>query len=78
MLAVSAAESEESARAIQNRLADGFNIDDFMPDGADLPEGLQQEEFGRRYGGVHQARYNELIAEIDRRIGDCAAYQSPK
>lgn len=75
MLAVSTTRSARSARIMQQRLAAGVSQDDLMPPGSDLPEGLDREEFVRHYGGVDQPRYNQLVAEIDRRIIACPAYQ---
>jgi hypothetical protein len=39
-----------------------------MPRFDDLPEFLPEAEFKRRYGGVGAPPYNELLAEIDRRV----------
>jgi hypothetical protein len=61
---------------MQLRLAGGLSVDDLMPPGSDLPEGLDRKEFARRFGGVDQEQYNRLVADIDRRIGDCAAYRA--
>ena len=73
--AVLATRDEVSARAMQDRLARGYHVDDFMPIGADLPEDMPQAEFRTRYGGVGAAAYNQLVDEIDRRIASCAAYR---
>src|SRR5204863_1514805 len=40
--AMAATRDDASARAIQDRLAHGYRVDDFMPAGADLPENMQQ------------------------------------
>ena len=50
--AMAATQTDASARAIQDRLAGGYRVDDFMPAGADLPENMQQAEFRMRFGGV--------------------------
>jgi hypothetical protein len=76
MLAVRATESESAAKAMQDRLAAGFALSDFMPEGADLPEGLSDQEFKNQFGGVGGEGYKRLLAEIDRRIEDCPAYKS--
>jgi hypothetical protein len=76
MLAVRATESETAAKAMQDRLAAGFALSDFMPEGADLPEGLSDQEFKNRFGGVGGEGYKRLLTEIDRRIDDCPAYKS--
>jgi hypothetical protein len=69
-----ATRDEASARAIQERLEGGFKVDDFFPPAADLPEDLTDAEFHARFGGVGGAGYNRLAAEIERRLGRCAAY----
>lgn len=76
MLAVRATESESAAKAMQDRLAAGFALSDFMPEGADLPEGMSDQEFKKQFGGVGGEGYKRLLAEIDRRIDDCPAYKS--
>jgi hypothetical protein len=76
MLAVRATESEESAKALQDRLQNGVTVSDLMPEGADLPEGLSDQEFQNRFGGVGGEGYKRLLTEIDRRIESCSAYKS--
>jgi hypothetical protein len=70
-----ACRDEKTARALQERLAAGFRLDDFFPDGRDLPEGLQDAELQARYGGVGGREYAGLVAEIERRIAGCAGYR---
>jgi hypothetical protein len=41
---------------------------------ADLPENIPQEQFEQLYKGVDSAKYNRVVAEIDRRIDSCPAY----
>jgi hypothetical protein len=72
-LAVVATRDETSARAIQDRLARGYQVDDFMPVGADLPENMQEAEFKARFGGVGGAPYRRVADEIERRICRTAA-----
>ena len=73
--AVAATRDDASARAIQDRLARGYRVDDFMPLGADLPENMQEAEFKSRFGGVGGVEYRRVVDEIERRITGCAAYQ---
>lgn len=75
-LSVSATRSKQEARAMQARLAEGFNVADFMPTGDDLPEGLPHPQFIQQFGGVGDPRYDKILAEIDDRIARCAAYSS--
>jgi hypothetical protein len=73
--AVQATRDEAAARAMQERLAGGFQVDDFFPPAADLPEGIPDAELQSRYGGVGGEAYLRLIEEIERRIATCAAYR---
>jgi hypothetical protein len=74
--AAAATHDEASARAVQDRLARGYRVDDFMPAGADLPENMQKDEFRSRFGGVGSAEYRRVASEIERRIAGCAAYKT--
>ncbi len=69
-----ATRDEASARALQDRLARGFRVDEFFPPAADLPEGIPDAELQSRYGGVGGERYRHLVEEIERRVAACAAY----
>ena len=66
---------EASARAMQDRLAGGFRVEEFFPPAADLPEGIPDAELQSRYGGVGGKVYRRLIEEIERRVAACAAYR---
>lgn len=55
-------------RRLQARLAAGVAEGALLPPVADLPEGLGQAEFQRRYGGVGGAGYQRLLAEIEARL----------
>jgi hypothetical protein len=48
---------------------------DIMPRSEDLPEGLQEAEFKRRFGGVGAPPYARMIAEIERRVAALALYR---
>jgi hypothetical protein len=74
-LAIVATRDDASARAIQERLAHGFQVDDYMPVGADLPEDMQEGEFKARFGGVGGAAYRGVADEIERRVASCGAYR---
>ncbi len=73
--ALVATRDDASAQAIQDRLAAGFDVDDFFPPAADLPERIPGAVLRRRYGGVGGPGYQALIAEIERRVAACAAYR---
>jgi hypothetical protein len=64
-----------TARALQNRLARGFEVDDFFPEAADLPEGIPDAELQSRYGGVGGEGYRRIMAEIERRLADCPGFR---
>jgi hypothetical protein len=73
--AIRATRNEAAARAMQERLAGGFRIDEFFPPAADLPEGIPDARFQSEYGGVGGEAYLRLIEEIERRVAGCAAYR---
>ena len=73
--ATHATRDRTAARAMQNRLADGFREDDFFPPAADLPEGLHDAELRSRYGGVGGEGYRRVVEEIERRVAACLAYR---
>jgi hypothetical protein len=70
-----ATRDEKTARTFQDRLAQGFRVDDFFPQADGLPEGLQDAELQARYGGVEGEGYRRLAGDIERRLQACAAYR---
>ena len=71
--ALAATHDAAAARAMQSRLSGRWPLDDLFPRAADLPEGVQDAELTSIYGGVGGAPYQRLIAEIERRLDECAA-----
>ena len=69
--AAAATHSEAAAAGMQARLQERFEVADFLPPAADLPENLTVEQFRRDYHGVGSQRYRELDAEIDARLDRC-------
>jgi len=69
-----ATRNEDAARAIQDRIVRGFQIDEFFPPAADLPEGITDAELQTQYGGVGGEGYRRIIEEIERRIATCSGY----
>jgi hypothetical protein len=67
---------DAAARAIQERLAGGFRVDDFFPEAADLPENIQDAELQSRYGGVGGPLFRAYAAEVERRLWSCPAYRA--
>jgi hypothetical protein len=74
-LADFATRDEDSARALQSRLAAGFLLDDYFPVAAGLPEDIQDAELQSRYGGVGGKEYEKVVAEVERRIAALPAYK---
>jgi len=74
-LAAAATADEASARAMQERLARGFHIDDFFPPASDLPENMTKAEFATRYGSVGSPKFREVTDDIERRLNACDAYR---
>ena len=70
-----ATRSAATGRALQSRVRKGIAEPDVMPRSTDLPEGLQEAEFKRRFGGVGAPQYQRIIAEIDRRVAALALYR---
>ena len=69
--ALAATRDEAAARRMQSRLADGFQLNLIFPEAADLPEGISDEQLEKDYGGVGGAMYNQVMAEIERRLAGC-------
>jgi len=67
-LALAATRDEAAARWMQQQLADGFLLGDLFPPAADLPEGIADAELLSQYGGVGGDQYNQMAAEIERRL----------
>lgn len=53
----------------------GMQESDVMPSVRDLPESLSHPEFLRRFGGVDQPRYQEMMARIEQRIAALPLYR---
>jgi hypothetical protein len=69
-----AADANGGARHLLGVLAGKANEKAFFPHFTDLPEGLSEGAFKRRYGDVNDSRYVGLVAEIDRRLAKAEAY----
>jgi hypothetical protein len=66
--ALVATHNEASAREVQLRIAQGVDIEDFMPEIDGLPEGIPRDDFQSQYGGLGGAESRRLLTEIDKRI----------
>jgi uncharacterized protein YfiM (DUF2279 family) len=69
------AASSASARKLQQRQHAGVNEKDLMPATEDLPEFMPETEFKRRFGGIDTPKYNQMMAEIDRRVAALPLYR---
>jgi hypothetical protein len=69
------AASSVSARKLQQRQREGISEKDLMPPTEDLPEFIPEAEFRRRFGGIDAPKYNQMMAEIDRRIAALPLYR---
>ena len=67
--------SPSSAKELQRQLAQGLTETALLPSVAGLPEGLTETQFKSRYGEVGSSAYNEVLAEISKRIGSSPLYQ---
>ena len=70
-----AAGSTEDARRVQRRIASGVVDGDLMPPAKDLPEHMRSEDFAARFEHVGSPAYQQMMAEIERRIDACSLYQ---
>jgi len=71
-----ATRSQEDARDLQQRASAGLAEADFMPPARDLPEHMRTDAFKQRFGYVGSPTYQQLMAEIERRINSCSLYRN--
>lgn len=65
----------KSPARLWDGLAAGVKERAFMPDVADLPEFMPEDEFKRRYGGIGAPAYQRMMADIERRVGSLPLLQ---
>ena len=70
-----ATSSDGSAREMHQRTAVGLRDADVMPPIAGLVDNMTQAEFERRFGGVGSEAYNNVIADLTRRVMGMALYK---
>jgi hypothetical protein len=56
-------------------LAARFAVNDYLPDAADLREGLTEKMFARDYGGLDDPRFKTEVAGIRKRIDALVGYK---
>jgi hypothetical protein len=59
---------EDSAEALQQRVASGLEDGDLMPSWSDLPEFMPEAEFKRRFGGIDAPPYKAMMRKIEQRV----------
>lgn len=69
------AEELLAGRITLDSLARTFRAEKFVPEVADLPEGLSTLQFLDQFGGANDERYQQVIREIDEAIGALPAYR---
>jgi len=74
-LAKIATESEESALWVQQQLSKNIVESDFMPEIADIPEGLSAIDFTNNYRDVDSAKYKNMLQLLDKRLAALTLYQ---
>lgn len=67
-LATAAIRDQASARSVQARLAQGFDVDAFFPAADGLTEGISAADFQARYGGLDGPGYRQAQDELNRRL----------
>jgi hypothetical protein len=73
--AVAATRDNASARTVQRRILQGVNIEDFLPDIRDLPEGLTRDQLQTEYGGLGGEGTQLVVDEILLRLRGSAGLQ---
>ena len=67
--------SPSSAEELQRLLSRELKEATLLPSVAGLPEGLNEAEFKSRYGEVGSSAYNQVLAEISKRIASSPLYR---
>jgi hypothetical protein len=71
-----ATRDQASALRMQQQLSASVPlIDDLFPPAADLPEGIREQQLQDRFGGIGGAGYQQLAAELSRRLDGCPLLQ---
>ncbi|MBK8527400.1 MAG: hypothetical protein IPL57_09965 [Rubrivivax sp.] len=58
-----------SPERLQQLLTTGLQEQDLLPDVSDLPEGMNETEFRRRFGAPGSPAYERLMSDIEGRLG---------
>jgi hypothetical protein len=77
-LGAAATQSAESARLIQNRLADSDEEHDYMPATGTNTDGISEQDFSEQYTDRNNRRYQGRLTEIEQQIAELPVYQQAK
>lgn len=67
--------SPELARKVQQHIAEGLRDEELLPPPVlDLPEGMSDRQFADRFGGIGEARYQQMRAAIERHLDALPLY----
>ena len=69
--------SGPQARRVQEIMSQAKDYTAYLPGIQGLPEHMNQEEFKLRFGDTKSQTYQDMVAEIDKRINSLAVYQNP-
>jgi hypothetical protein len=77
MAGVTFASHVQDGKISLNKLADSFNVRDFVPDIKDLKEGIAADDFADDYGSINDDRCRKVRIEILNRIKSLHVYKKP-
>ena len=70
-----AVQSTKSAGKLQQRVGAGIGDRDVIPTTEDLPEYMSEAEFMRRFGGVDEPAYREMMTDIEQYLAGLPLYR---
>ena len=68
--------ARQTPKQLQALITEGLQERDFMPELADLPEYLREQDFVQRYGRVGSPAYLQMMADIEARLDAIAILNS--
>ncbi|MEN7972821.1 MAG: hypothetical protein ABFR47_03190 [Verrucomicrobiota bacterium] len=75
LFTLAATRDKKSAYTLRSRIQNGVKIPDFIPNPADLPEGIQNDQFQEEYGGLGGEETKKIVEEIRHRLKKCEGLQ---
>ena len=67
-----ATKNSKSADNFLARIKQGIEVADFFPEVDGLPQGLNRDDFRKKYGGLGGAGTTKIVEEIRSRLADCS------